>query len=204
VAFNDDDSWWEPGALGAAVRLLDAHPRLGLLAARVVVGPACAPDPVCQAMAESPLAPDARLPGVPVLGFLACGAVVRRDAFLAVGGFEARFGIGGEEQLLALDLAAAGWGLAYVDGLVVHHHPSPVRDVRARRRREHRNALWTAWLRRPRRRAVSRTAALAGGGLRDGARRGALMDAVRGLPWILVARRPVPAGVERAVRQLER
>jgi hypothetical protein len=30
------------------------------------------------------------------------------------------------------------------------------------------------------------------------------MDAVRGLPWILVARRPVPAGVERAVRQLER
>src|SRR4051812_41381901 len=33
VAFSDDDSWWAPGALGRAADLLDAHPRLALVAA---------------------------------------------------------------------------------------------------------------------------------------------------------------------------
>ncbi|HEX2312720.1 MAG TPA: glycosyltransferase family 2 protein, partial [Thermomonospora sp.] len=31
VAFSDDDSWWEPGALATAAKLFDEHPRLGLL-----------------------------------------------------------------------------------------------------------------------------------------------------------------------------
>src|SRR5688500_10798734 len=35
VAFCDDDSWWEPGSLARAADLLDAHPDLALLAARV-------------------------------------------------------------------------------------------------------------------------------------------------------------------------
>ena len=39
VAFSDDDSWWAPGALALAAATLDAHPELGLLAARVLVGP---------------------------------------------------------------------------------------------------------------------------------------------------------------------
>ncbi|WP_242891477.1 glycosyltransferase family 2 protein [Actinomadura litoris] len=34
VAFADDDSWWAPGALRRAARILDAHPRTALLAAR--------------------------------------------------------------------------------------------------------------------------------------------------------------------------
>src|SRR4051794_13332451 len=114
VAFSDDDSWWAPGALSMAAGLLDRHPRLGLVAARILVGPEEREDPVCTAMAASPL-PGAGLPGPAVLGFVACGAVVRREAFLGVGGFEARFGIGGEEELLALDLAAAGWGLTYAE-----------------------------------------------------------------------------------------
>src|SRR5438132_253721 len=37
VAFCDDDSWWEPGALAAAADLLDAHGDVALLAARVVL-----------------------------------------------------------------------------------------------------------------------------------------------------------------------
>jgi GT2 family glycosyltransferase len=82
---------------------------------------------VCQEMADSPLQPADDLPGPPLLGFIACGAVVRRDAFLEVGGFDARLGVGGEEELLALDLAARGWGLAYVDEVVAHHYPSPSR-----------------------------------------------------------------------------
>jgi len=37
VAFADDDSYWTPGALARAAELMRAHPRAGLLAARVLV-----------------------------------------------------------------------------------------------------------------------------------------------------------------------
>jgi GT2 family glycosyltransferase len=147
VAFADDDSWYAPGALTTAADLFDRHPRLGLIAARVLVGPEETLDPTCAVMAASPLAAD-DLPGSAVLGFLACGAAVRRSAFLAAGGFPERFGVGGEEELLAIDLAAAGWGLAYVPSVVAHHHPPPRPASADRRRVQARNALWSAWLRR--------------------------------------------------------
>src|SRR5437016_6433461 len=47
VAFSDDDSWWAPGALDRAADLLDRHPDVGLLMARVLVGPKEREDPVC-------------------------------------------------------------------------------------------------------------------------------------------------------------
>src|SRR4051812_20596984 len=124
VAFCDDDSWWEDGALTVAGDAFRRHPRLGLLGACVLVGSDRALDPTCAAMAASPLTATGPLPGPPVLGFLACGAVVRRAALDAVGGFERRFGTGGEEQLLALDLAAAGWDLAYMPEVRAFHHPA--------------------------------------------------------------------------------
>jgi GT2 family glycosyltransferase len=202
VAFSDDDSWWAPGALGRAVELLDRHPRLAVLAARVLIGPDQRLDPVCQEMADSPLPPAEDLPGPPVLGFIACGAVVRRDAFLEVGGFDARLGVGGEEELLSLDLATRGWGLAYVDEVVAHHHPSPVRDPSGRRRRQIRNALWSAWLRRPIGGAARRTAHLAALAIQQpGAWPGVLL-AMGGLPWVLRERRPVPRDLEAAIRRL--
>ncbi|MCQ0011791.1 glycosyltransferase family 2 protein [Actinomadura madurae] len=133
VAFADDDSWWAPGALERAVEILDAHPRTALLAARVLVGEEERPEPVSEEMARAPLGRPDGLPGPAVLGFLACSVVVRRDAFLDAGGFSDVLHFGGEEELLALDLAAAGWGLAYVPELVVHHHPSALgRDPAAR------------------------------------------------------------------------
>lgn len=201
VAFADDDSWWARGALGRAADLLDRHPRLGLVAARVLVGPDAREDAVCGAMTKSPLPPEPELPGTPVLGFVACGAVVRRAAFLAAGGFHPRFGIGGEEELLALDLARAGWGVAYVPEVVAHHHPSLSRDPRARGRGQARNALWCAWLRSPGRSLVRRSAQVlkgAGGGARLG-----LLDAAVGLPWVLRERRVVPPRLDAALRALE-
>src|SRR5215208_3231273 len=39
VALNDDDSWWAPGALSRAERVFAARPSLGLLQARILVGP---------------------------------------------------------------------------------------------------------------------------------------------------------------------
>jgi GT2 family glycosyltransferase len=200
VAFSDDDSWWAPGALGRATELLDRHPGVALLAARILVGSEQRLDPTCRAMAQSPLTAGEELPGPPVLGFVACGAVVRRAAFLARGGFEPRFGFGGEEELCAIDLAAAGWRLVYADDVVAHHHPASG-DRPRRRRIEIRNALWSAWLRRPLPRALRRTGAI----LRRGGRSAppALIEALHGLDWVIARREVVPADVERALRRLE-
>ena len=200
VAFADDDSWWAPGALDRAVDVLDAHPRLAVLAARVLVGADERLDPICPAMAASPLGADADLPGPSVLGFLACAAVVRRDAFLAVGGFDDVVFFGGEEERVALDLARAGWGLAYVDEVVAHHVPSAVRDPSARAALAARNAVLTACLRRPWP-SVARTVADT---WRSGpAGRAGLSAAVARLPRALRARQVVPARVERARRLLD-
>jgi GT2 family glycosyltransferase len=149
-------------------------------------------------MRASPLEPARDLPGPPVLGFLACGAVARRDAVLQSGGFHLRFGIGGEEELLALDLAANGWGVAYVDDVVAHHDPERgPRDSRTKV--ELRNRLWLAWLRRPLPRALRLTLR----GLVRGGAAGALTAALRGLPWVLRERRVLPPRVEQAVRLLD-
>lgn len=57
IAFSDDDSWWAPGALSAAVDLMDAEPRIGLLAARIAVGRDLSPDPINEVLAASPSTP---------------------------------------------------------------------------------------------------------------------------------------------------
>lgn len=201
VALSDDDSWWAPGALGRAVEILDRHPGLALVAARVVVGSAETTDPtsvLMEASQPSTVSPGARQ----VLGFLACGAVVRRSAYLEVGGFHRRLGVGGEEELLAMDLAAAGWELAYLPDVVAHHHPSKARQTSQRRRLLVRNGLWVAWLRLPLvaalRATVERLAAIAH---QPSVWPGAT-QALSGLPWIYRQRRVLPPAVEAARRQI--
>src|SRR5206468_925126 len=150
VALCDDDTRWEPGSLRRAADLFDQYPRLAVLTGRVLVGPGHRLDPTCELMAASPVRPRVALPGPALLGFLAGASMVRRSAFLQAGGFERRFFIGGEEELLTLDLLSAGWELAYVDDVVVHHEPSQAgRDTSGRRRVSIRNHLWVAWLRYP-------------------------------------------------------
>jgi GT2 family glycosyltransferase len=202
VAFCDDDTWWAPGALARAAALLDAHPRLALITGKCLVGPEQRDDLTCTSMAASPLPVAPGLPGKPVLGFLAAATVVRRAAFLAAGGFEPRFFLGAEERLLAIDLAAAGWALAYVDEVVVHHHPSPRRDVVGRRRLVLRNELWCAWLRRPARTALGETARAAVAVAREPRLAPAFIQALGGARWVLERRRVVPFDVEQALRQL--
>lgn len=204
VAFCDDDSWWAPGALEAAADALDAHPRLGLVAASVFVGDQGRPDPVNEVLAHSPLPDGDGLPGPRILGFLACAAVVRREAFQEAGGFSPLLFFAGEEALLAQDLAASGWELCHLERVRVHHHPSSTRPPGPwRRTLEERNALLTAWLRRRPGLALARTARLAGRSLRDPVSRGALTGALRLLPAAMARRRPVPARVERELTLLE-
>jgi GT2 family glycosyltransferase len=202
VAFSDDDSWWQPGALTRAVDLLDSRPSVALIAARVLVGPERRLDPTCAVMAASPLAGDGLSPGPNVLGFVACGAVARRSAFLAAGGFEPRLGVGGEEELLAIDLAARGHRLTYVDDVVAIHEP--IDAARPGRERDTlRNGLLVAWLRRPVGDALRHSARLLA---RHGDRRQALLsalDALRSIPWAIAERRPVPRSLALELRALD-
>jgi GT2 family glycosyltransferase len=204
VAFCDDDTWWAPGALARAADLLDAHPQLAVVTARVLVGEHDGEDPACRAMAASPLGVIAGLPGVAVIGFLAGASMVRRSAFLAAGGFERRLFLGGEEELLAIDLVSYGWAIAYVGGIVVHHHPSRYRDSARRRRLLARNALWVSWLRRPLRTALRHTARTLRAGARDRLVLLGCLDALSGAWWITRRRRVVAARVEAMLRTVRR
>jgi GT2 family glycosyltransferase len=203
VAFCDDDAWWAPGSLARAAAVLDAYPALGLVCGRVLVGTEARIDAASAAMATSPLPPRRGLPGQPILGFLCAASMLRREAFVAAGGFEARFFLGGEEELLAIDFAAAGWALAYLSDVVVHHHPSPRRDAGRRRDLLLRNALWVAWLRLSICDALRRSRSVL---RRTHSRReqvGAVVAALRGVSWILRERRVVPPYIEEALRRLD-
>jgi len=195
VAFCDDDTAWKPGALKRAVELMEAHPQIAVLTARVLVGVERREDPACTVMARSPL-PSEGLPGRAVLGFLAGASVFRRAAFLDAGGYEPKFFIGAEEALMSLDLVSRGWRLVYTRELEVHHYPSSQRDSRGRRRLLARNALWVAWLRRPVSGAVRRSLQIIGTAWRDRARAAGCLEALTGLPWVLRHRRVITPQLE--------
>ncbi|MBO9353802.1 glycosyltransferase [Bordetella petrii] len=148
VAFCDDDTCWEPGALETAVGILDAAPEIGVLTARVLVGAEGVLDPACAAMQESPL-PEQPGVGPRLMGFMAGACVMRTAVFRDAGGYWPPLLIGGEEALLALDVLERGWRIVYAPAVCTRHWPSSARDTALRRRLLARNAVWTAWLRLP-------------------------------------------------------
>jgi GT2 family glycosyltransferase len=193
VAFCDDDTWWGPGSLERAVQLLDTWPDVGVLSARVV-GEGEVTDPTCTAMRASPLGSEG-LPGPALIGYMAGACVFRTSLFRAVGGYEPRLFIGGEEELVALDVLAADRSIVYCEQLTVHHHPSPARDSGLRRRMLARNAAWIAWLRLPWPQACRATLRALGLLAREGSfvRDGVAL--LRGFAWALSRRRVVPPKV---------
>lgn len=203
VALSDDDTWWVPGSLTRAADLMDAHPRLAVITAKVLVGSEEREDPTCRRMAHSPLPQEAGLPGAPILGFLAGASVVRRAAFLEVGGFEPHLFLGGEESLVAMDLAAAGWRMRYVEQVVVHHYPSAARDTEQRRHLLLRNAVWVAWLRRPFPAAARCTLRVITETVPKPQRAAFVAETLAGLPWILRRRHVNPPDVEAQVELVD-
>jgi GT2 family glycosyltransferase len=202
VAFCDDDTWWAPGALSRAADLLDTHPQVGALSARVLVGDDERLDPTCAVMAASPL--EARgLPGPALISFMAGASVMRTAAYREVGGYEPRLFLGAEEWLMGLDLAARGWRMVYAHEVVTHHHPSATRDPAARRVALARNRLWIAWMRLPWRFAWRTTLAIARDARRAGCLTPALRAALPGLPWALRQRSVLPRHVHEMVRRVE-
>jgi GT2 family glycosyltransferase len=205
VAFCDDDSWWEPDASKIAEAVFDEHPSVALLAGRTVMWPHGREDPLVVQFANSPLGRDPGLPGPSILGFQSCSAMVRKAAFEAAGGFSPILHFRGEEDLLAWDLAAAGWDLCFCPALVAYHQPSPTRSPsQVQQARVRRNALLTACLRRPPDRCTRAAAGLVWAAAHDGAHAKALIEAVAALPAVLRARRRLPEPVERSVRMLEK
>lgn len=203
VAFCDDDTQWQPGACARAADLLDRYPRLGSVTGRCLVAPGLHEDPITPELRDSPVPGPEWLPGPALLGVMAALSVFRVSAFREVGGFSSRLWFGGEEELLALDLAAHGWWMCWIADMVIHHAPSRIRDSRRRRELGIRNTLWTLWLRRPARSAARRTAVVLRSAPADLATAGAVLEAVRGLPWVLRERKVVPPHVEAGLVLLE-
>ena len=195
VAFCDDDTWWGEGSLSRAVEMLDAAPRVAVLSARVVVGEDGAADETCERMRVSPLGARG-LPGPSLVGYMAGASVFRTSVFKAMGGYEPRLFIGGEESLLALDMLDHGHALVYADELVLHHHPSPIRDSALRRRLLARNAAWVAWLRLPLREAIGASLRALNVMHRERTLSRDALDMLRALPWALTRRRVVGRHVQ--------
>jgi GT2 family glycosyltransferase len=203
VAFCDDDTWWDPGSLREAADVLDAHPRLAIVTARILVEPGGVEDPIVAELRDSPVVGAAWLPGPALGSFLAGASVLRREAFEEVGGFNERLWLGGEEELMAGDLAARGWELCYLPQLTIHHQASTARDPHKRRADGIRNTLWTTWLRRPLRPALRRTLHLLRTVPRDRVTARGLLAAVRGVPWLVRERRVLPPHAEARFAALE-
>ncbi|MDR5781194.1 glycosyltransferase [Caballeronia sp. LZ065] len=196
VAFCDDDTWWTAGSLVRAISILDAAPKVAVLTARVLVDQEQAYDETCLLMKASALGVQ-DLPGPSLIGYMAGASVFRTAVFRRVGGYEPRLFIGGEEELVALDVLTRGHAIVYAEDLVVHHHPSTLRDSARRRCLLARNAAWVAWLRLPLPEACRTTLRALAVMRREGAFSGDALALFTALPWALARRRVIPADVRR-------
>ncbi|AVP68912.1 glycosyl transferase [Prescottella equi] len=203
VAFCDDDTVWQPGALTTAADVLDEYPGLATVTGRCLVEPTLTEDPLTPELRNSPVPGPDWMPGPTLLGIMAGLTMIRRRAFHEVGGFEPRMWLGGEEELLALDLAAAGWWMCWREDVVIHHRPSTSRDARRRRQLGIRNTLWTLWLRRPVRSALRRSTQIVRSAPADRYTALAVLEAVRSLGWVVRNRVVVPSRVESGLLALE-
>lgn len=202
VAFCDDDTWWEPGAISLACDALDACPSLAVVTAHIVVEPDGTDDPICAELRVSPL--PAPLEGAHgLVSFLAGASVVRSRAFFGAGGFEPHLVLGGEEELLGFDLVERGWDLVHLPGARIHHCASARRDPHRRRADGIRNTLLFTWLRRPVPAAGRRTAALVRRLPADRVSAAGLGRALAGAPWVMAARGPVATRAEGYLRLVE-
>ncbi|MFD4639653.1 glycosyltransferase family 2 protein [Lentzea sp. NPDC058436] len=188
VAFADDDSWWAPDAFERAEPIFDAHPDLGLVAGRTLVGPSEELDPLLRHGL-----PANGVEGPAVLGFPVCAAIVRRQAFVEAGGFSHVLSSRGEETLLPWDLAAAGWTLCHTADVVAHRPPAVEREPGGEMA-ERRDAVLAAWMRRPVERALAAS-------LKDPKAFGAALPRLR---QALRQRRELPEHLEAQVRASER
>jgi GT2 family glycosyltransferase len=122
---DDDAAIVDPGAIRAAVAVLDADPRVGAVALAQGDEQGRAWPPHAQ---PAPVAVPSQ-----VATFIGYGHLLRREALLQVGGFREALGINGEEKELSIRLLDAGWRVVYLPDAVVAH----VADQAGRDRRRY-------------------------------------------------------------------
>jgi GT2 family glycosyltransferase len=119
----DDDSYPVAGDLEAAAMWLVDHPKVAALAFRIIF----TNDPV----------PAVSNPTPPVLAkdFINCGALLRRDVFLAVGGFETRLHFYHEEPEYSFRTFQNGYDTYAYPSVVIRHTVTTAARPQARRTR---------------------------------------------------------------------
>lgn len=202
VAFCDDDMGWDHEGLRRAADLLDAHARLGLVNARILVGKERQLDPISRVMDRSPLRDSAGIPGIPILSFMAGAVVVRKSAWLSVGGYHPRFHISGEEEIVGWRLARDGWEMRYVPAVISYHFPS-LRNAPGLQHYGVRNTLWTAWLHLSARHAWRWTRTVIRNSPKNRILFKGLVMTLPGVFWIWRERAVLPAELEATIRRLQ-
>ena len=157
----DDDSYPLTGALEALVPAFGRDPRLGVAGGRIVdvdLSGALRDDGAAPGSFDWFLRPPCNgvVPndGVPAFFFAQCGCVVRRRAFLEVGGCFEPYFFYGEELDLTARMVAAGWRVAYFPGATFAHRRGQQGEqsdaaIRRMLRYRIRNQIWYFWLRFP-------------------------------------------------------
>jgi N-acetylglucosaminyl-diphospho-decaprenol L-rhamnosyltransferase len=204
VAFSDDDSGWAPYSLERALNILKSYSKVGVVAARVLVNKEKKPDPINKYFESSPLPKIVDMPGPALMGFLECAAVMRKNAFLATGGYNPYLLFSGEGALLSIDMVTMGWGITYDKDVVAYHYPSKIRNMRERYRMGARNAIWRVWLRRPVKSAIKETLRQLFLGLRDINMLIGCIESIKGFPYVLKNRHVVPKFVEYQIDLLDK
>ncbi len=114
----DDDSNIEFG-LDKALALMDQNPKIGVLALNVINGPY-----------TSALWQD----GQESVGFIGCGAIIRREVYKKIGGIATWISFGAEEWEYGLRVTDAGYEVRYFAGCHVNHRASMINRSSKRNR----------------------------------------------------------------------
>ena len=114
---DDDAALLDAAGIDRAVRLLDADRTLGAIA--------FAQCDLAGARWDEGMQPSRSRVTCYVPAFIGYAHLVRRDVFVALGGYRESFGIIGEEKELCLRLLDAGYRTVYLPDALVAHQPDP-------------------------------------------------------------------------------
>jgi GT2 family glycosyltransferase len=131
LQLDDDACFTKPGDLATAVRIIEAHPEAGLLTFQIFNG---------QTLPENLALDQVARYGT---SFIGCGALLRKAAAEAAGGYREFFGNEWEEDEFSLRLIKAGWTIYIWPEILIHHRVSPLNRRSSRTwMRGLRNKLW--------------------------------------------------------------
>lgn len=117
----DDDSFPVAGSLEAACDWMEARPKVFSLSFQIVLRHESAPENFAS-----------RTP-FPVRDFIGCASLLRREMFLALGGYEESFIFFGEEPELCVRALQQGFEMQGYPAFVIQHNVSPVHRDLAKR-----------------------------------------------------------------------